>query len=311
MKKTKLALAIAGGVLSLGGVSVASATSTTMYNLSTASGTDNSTNTTDWTTTIAGGTDGWANGATIGGAGVVGKVANQKWAGTGGDTVTPFGYAGAHLNWALEFSGHTGGSAEISTFDSFNRYGIYADIDTAQGAWNDLNTVNSPAGWLHDTDTGLFKSDVSGTVTLNIQGVLNSGTNFGFTVFKGMDAVTLYAHHNAWNAYANQSGLSAASSPYQKTGGLMPGANLTVADIVAYSVGGANTSNLNTISFDAEAGQVYTIFLGGYRNGGWDATDDGYRLTVSQVPVPAAFWPFGSGLVGLLGASWRRRALLA
>ena len=316
MKKTKLAravtLAIAGGVLSLGGVSVASAAATAMYNLSTGTGVDNSTNTTDWMSTLGTGTDGWANGASIFNK-PVGTFSSQKWAGTGGDTVTPFGYAGAHLNWALEFSGHAGGSAEISTFDSYNRYGIYADIDAAQGAWNDANAhniFNQPVGWLHDTDTGLFRTDVSGTVTLNIQGVLNSGTNYGFTIFKGMDAVSKYAHHNAWNADANESGLSVNSLPYQLSNGPMPGANLTVADIVAYSGGGANPSNLNTISFDAEAGQVYTVFLGGYRNGTWESTDDGYRLTVSQVPIPAAVWLFGSGLAGLLGASRRKRALV-
>lgn len=310
MNKTKLARAVAlvmaGGVLSLGTVSVASATTTTMYNLSTGLGLDNSTNTTDWTTTIAGGTDGYANGASIYNA-PVGTVSNQKWAGTGGDTLTPFGYAGAHMNWGLEFTGHTGNIAEISTFDAFNRYGIYADVDTARGAWSDA-AYPTAVGWLHDTDTGLFRSDVSGTVTLNIQGVLNSGSNYGFTIFKGMDAVTKYGHHNAWNSGNNVGGLSLDSLPYKYANGLlMPGANLGVNDIVAYSVGGANPINLNTISFDAVAGQVYTIFLGGYRDGSWMATDDGYRLTISQVPVPAAVWLFGSGLAGLLGASRRRR----
>jgi len=313
MNKTKLAravaLAITGGVLSLGNVAVASATTTTMYNLSTGLGLDNSTNTTDWMATIGTGVDGWANGATMGGAGAIGKVANQKWAGTGGDTVTPFGYAGAHLNWGVDFTGHSGNSAEISTFDSFARYGIYADVDAAQGAWSDA-AYPTAVGWLHDTDTGLFRSDVSGTVTLNIQGVLNTGTNYGFTIFKGMDTVTIYGHHNAWNSGSNEVGLSEFSSPYRYSNGtLMAGANLTFADIVAYSVGGANPSNLNSISFDVLAGQVYTIFLGGYRDGSWGATDDGYRLTISQVPVPAAVWLFGSGLLGLIGASRRKNTL--
>lgn len=316
MNKTKLAraitLVISGGVLSLGGISNASATAVTMYNLSTGAGADNSTNNTDWTSTTGTGTDGWANGASTNNKSI-GTVANQKWAGTGGETVTPFGYVGAHLNWAVDFAGSVNNTAEISTFDSFNRYGIYADVDTAQGAWSDAKTGGA-VGWLHDVDTGLFKSDVAGVVTLNIQGILNSGTNFGFTIFKGMDTVTQYGHHNAWNANNNVGGLSSNSLPYKYSNGtLMPGANLSVNDIVAYSVGGANPSNLNAISFNAEAGQVYTIFLGGYRNGSWQATDDGYRLTVSQtpVPIPAAAWLFGGGLVGLLGASRRKRALMA
>ncbi|MGY6278029.1 hypothetical protein [Methylomonas sp. MgM2] len=313
MKKTKLArsisLIVAGGVLSFGGMPSALAISTTMYNLSTGDGEDNSANNTDWTTNLGSGTDGWANGASWGNR-AVGSVANQKWAGTGGETATPFGYAGAHLNWAVEFTGGVSNVAEISTFDSFNRYGVYADVDTARGAWSD-NAVTGAAGWLHDTDTGLFRSDVSGTVTLNIESVLQSGTNFGYTIFKGMDAVTKYYHHASWNPNSNENGIIAPdSSPYE-AGGLMPGTILPVSDIVAYSVGGANPSNLNTITFDAEAGQIYTIFLGGYRNGSWQTSGDAYRLTVSQtpVPVPAAAWLFGGALATLVGRLRRKIGL--
>ncbi|QPK61511.1 hypothetical protein IVG45_11410 [Methylomonas sp. LL1] len=314
MKKTKLAravrLALTTGVLSLGAVSNASAVSTTMYNLSTGLGSDNSTNTIDptaggvWGENLNGGTDGWANGA-YWQTKTIGSIAAQKWAGTGGQTSAPFGYTGAHMNWGLEFTGNTGNTAEISTFDAFAKYGVYADIDTAKGAWSDANAFKpSAVGWGHNLDTGLFRTDVSGTVTLELQGILQSGTNFGFTVFKGMDAMTRYAHHSAWNAGNNQDGITDDSTPYTIDFDL--GTLLPITDIVAYSVGGANPVNLNTISFDAEAGQIYTIFLGGYRNGSWGATDDGYRLTVSQVPVPGALWLFGSAVLGLIGVHRKR-----
>jgi len=313
--KTKLAkavaIAIAGSALSVAAISDASAAATTMYNLSTAGGADNSTNTTDPLSTgnwalYLDGTDGWTNG------GIVPSVGNgtgaSKWAGTSGANNVAFGYTGAHLNWGLNITGGNGGTAEISTYDSFNRYGVYADIDTSRGAWSALNTGASFAGWRHDLDLGLFKSDATGLVTLSAQGIQETG-NFGFTIFKGVDSVTKYNHHGSWNADNNtQAGApNSASSPY--AGAVQAGTGLSVTDIVAYSIGGATPSNLNTISFNAEAGQIYSIFVGGYRNGTWYDTTDGYKLTVSQVsavPVPGAVWLFGSAMAGLVGFGRRK-----
>lgn len=305
-KQTKLARAIAyaaaGVALTAGSISTASATVTTMYNLTTASGADNSTNTTDPTAggvwaLHGGGTDGWIY--DFAGPTDNPNATVAKWAGTTGAHVAPFGYTGAHLNWAVEVTGGTGGTGNISTFDAFSRYGVYADIDTAKGAWSDA-ILGGASGWRHDLEYGLFKSDTSGTVTLNAQGLLQNATNFGFTIFKGMSTNNNYNHHGGWNANNNASGITAASLPGGET-------TFTTSDIVAYSVGGASPSNLNTISFNAEAGQIYTIVLGGYRNGAWSETTDGYNLTVSQVPVPGAVWLFGSALAGLLGIQRRKQ----
>jgi hypothetical protein len=314
MKQTQLAkaiaYAIAGVALTAGSVSTASATVTTMYNLTRASGADNSANTTDPTASgtwaLSPGTDGWTNGINVTATGTGTNPNGAKWAGTTGTYATPFGYTGAHLNWGFQVSGGNGGSGEISTYDAFNKYGTYADIDTAKGAWSDAGEPASQ-GWRHDLDMGLFKSDTSGVVTLNATGIMQAGTNFGFTIFKGMDTVTGYSHHGGWNLSNNSYGLTPFSLPW---GDLPYPGELAVSDIVAYSVGGANTSsNLNTISFNAEAGQVYSIFLGGYRNGLWTETNDGYRLSITQsaVPVPGAVWLFGSALAGLIGAQRRKK----
>ncbi|MDO9163613.1 MAG: hypothetical protein Q8N35_18085 [Methylococcaceae bacterium] len=321
--KTKLAkavaIAMAGSALSVAAISDASAATTTMYNLSTANGDDNSTNTTDPTTggvwaLHGGGTDGWTNAA------IAPSVGNgtgaSKWAGTSGANNVAFGYTGAHLNWGLNITGGNGGTAEISTFDSFNRYGVYADIDVAKGAWSDA-ALNGASGWRHDLDLGLFKSDSTGLVNLNAQGILQSGTNFGFTIFKGASPTTNYNHHGAWNSNNNASGLTSASLPGGGTNFDPDGAGplTAIGQIVAYSIGGANPSNLNTISFNAEAGQIYSIFIGGYRNGDWIDTTDGYKLTisqeVSQVPVPGAVWLFGSAMAGLVGFGRRKSKIAA
>jgi hypothetical protein len=218
-------------------------------------------------------------------------------------TSTPFGYAGgAPVNWAAQFTGGTD-SATVSQADAFTRYGVYADIDTAKGAWSDAS-LGGASGWRHNLDYGLFKSDVGGTITLSASGLTQGGTNFGFTIFKGMDASTgAYNHHGPWNSGNNSTGLTANSLP----GG---GSNFGgTGNIVAYSVGGSTPSNLNTITFTADPGQVYTIVLGGYRNGAWGDTADGYVLNVSSaapVPIPAAVWLFGSALAGL-GVIGRRK----
>lgn len=316
MRKTQLTnaikLAITGMTILLAPVTDANATVTTMYNLSTSNGDDNSTNVTDpsegnsWG--LAGGTDGWANGAGPSGQ-AVGSNPLQKWAGTSSATTAAFGYAGAHLNWGFSITGGNGGSGEISAFDAFNRYGVYADIDTAKGAWSATNTGSTFGGWRHDLDVGLFKSDTTGLVTLRATGVLNAVSNFGFTVFKGRDSVTDYNHHGQWN----NNSWAVVGNPY--VGGVDAGLGLAVSDVVARSIGDNaatplvnEAANLNTISFNAVAGEYYTIFIGGYRNGTWGDTNDGYRLSISQVPVPGAVWLFGTALAGLGLKSRRQRS---
>ncbi|MBD9355591.1 PEP-CTERM sorting domain-containing protein [Methylomonas albis] len=293
-------------------------------------------------------TDGWSNGAgeqTLGGAttpavsgwtnpttGVtyaagarvpVGYYATQNWVGTGSPSTAAFGYDGAHMNWGINITGGNGGTGTISAADSFANYGIYADLDTAKGAWAATNTGGAQAGWRHDLDVGLFKSDTSGTVTLTAQGILNPNAQFGFTVFHGMDHTTGYMHHVSWNANNNTTGITDLSNPY--IGGTNPlnngtnsGTGLTTAEIVAASVGVLSTTdpftgttNMNTITFNAVAGEYYTIFLGGYMGGAWQTTTDGYSLTVSQVPVPGAVWLFGSAMAGLIGFGGRRKAAVA
>jgi hypothetical protein len=311
LNKTKLAkalaIAMAGSVLSVASISDASASATTMYNLTTSNGDDNSTNTTICAPCI-GGTDGWVYGFTNPSNGTDTSVAS--WAGTSGTNKTPFGYTGAHLNWALQMSSFD--SAEISSQDSLTRYGVAADIDTAKGAWSDNTTpVAGAGGWRHDLDFGLFKSDVGGTITLSAQTITPSAFSFGFTIIKGMNSSPTYNHHGSWNNGNNSNGLTNLSLPAGGTNFDPDGAGpLTGLDaIVAYSVGGANPVNLNTIIFNADAGQVYTIVIGGYRNGKYIETIDGYKLnvsSVSNVPVPGAVWLFGSAISGLVGFNRRR-----
>lgn len=120
-----------------------------------------------------------------------------------------------------------------------------------------------------------------------------------------MDTSTVaYNHHGpAWNVGTNtQPGAPTADS---LRGG---NTNLPLSSIVAYSIGDPDgtgpltPTNLNTITFYAIANQVYTIAVGGYRNGDWFDTTDGYVLTVSQAPVPACKFTATGGLTGVPSA---------
>lgn len=208
------------------------------------------------------------------------------WVGTTGANTTPFGYqGGSSLNWAVQLHS-SADTAQISNADAISRYGVSADIDTAKGAW--LDNAGSPVGWKHDLDIGLFKSDVTTSVNLSVVGVNFSGTNFGITVFQGMDTNTAgYLHHGSWNS--SQNGTPVPS-----------GFSFTAGDIVNTTDTSGTPINLNTLAFTAQAGQVYTIFVGGWRDGSWFDTNDGYVLNVTAVPVPAAVWLFGSALLPLL-----------
>ena len=237
-----------------------------------------------------------------------GQPTLYPWVGTSSANATPFSYYGsATLNWAIQLNSTTD-SAEISNADSLNRYGVSAALDTAKGSWEDngATTPGQPTGWLHSLNIGLFMSTVTTTVELSAYGVNDNGGNstgdeFGFTIFKGMDTSTdAYVHHGAWNTSLNGTPIP-------------PGTSFTTADMVATTdMSGSTPVNLNNIEFTAQAGQVYTIYLGGVNGGDWYTRTDGYVMNATAVgnpaavPVPGAVWLFGSALLGMLGLKRNR-----
>lgn len=323
MKKTSLtkalALAMTGAAMTAVGMSNALA-STTMYNLYNAADAPRVTD------AGAGGTDGWtlSDGPNKGASG--GTLV--PWAGTTGYSSNPsdprpFNYIGSSaLNWAAHIS-QAGDNLQISQADSFARYGVYADIDTAGGAWQD-STNN--VGWAHNTDIGLFKADVTTNVTLRLSGVYSMGSdpnppvtgsiaNFGITIFTGMDTGTNYSHHNtaptAWNNPSNPARGYTASNPFKTTGvNYVGGLGVNTPNNTSYMTG---ITSANGFTFAVQAGVIYSIYLGGYRGIDWNQTHDGYALDISTtpVPIPAAVWLMGSALGSLLVSGRKKKVLVS
>ncbi len=276
-----ISLSLAGAALSLGAASNAMAH--TMYNSNGAY-----TNPTH----IANGTDGGVNSTD-------GWVSAGGWVGTAGGAA-PFGSVGLVTHWAGQLHSQ-GDSLEISSQDAFDHYGIWADIDTARGAWNDKgpNGGVGSQGWGHNTDVGLLKSDVTQKVTITPSTVGSAGwSNFGISVFTGMDTGSSYEHHGGWNVgYQPASYVTPNPTPAMQDNPL----GTTGLTFLTFSDSG-------DVTFTAQAGQIYSILLGGYSGPDNYGPHAGYSLSITSapVPVPAAVWLFGSALAGM-GVLGRRK----
>ncbi len=260
-----VAFAITGSALSIAGLSSA-----------VASGTDYNTYNAYASNIVSdkgvGETDGWA----------------EAWA----SESNPFGTTATVANWAAHISA-AGDNLTVSSQDAHNRYEIWADIDTAKGAWQDASST--PTGWGHNTDVGLFKSDVATDVTLKLTSIQPSGsnetwTNFGVSIFTGMSNGA-WNHHGTWNC---PSCTGDDHTPFDSNNPLGSN-NLT------YLTHDATVDAINGITFHANAGQVYSILLGGNAGNDNFSPHAGYSVSLTTVPVPGAVWLFGSAIAGLVG----------
>ncbi len=265
----------------------------------------------------------WADGPATGNSGLAG--ASVAWVGTDPRTTTGnggFGYTGTQtLNWSATL-GALGDSVKISNVASSAAYGgtvladgttfNQADIDTAKGAWYD--DKNPGTGWRHDTDIGLFRSDVTTDVLLSVKslGPENLNAQYGFTVFQGKDTKTTgsYNHHAGWH------GVSIATADGVLGSGPSEAAGVDITPNNPFGGAGLTVRVLddvlnNNAYFTAQAGQIYTIYLGGFKGGDWTVTRDNYELTISSVPLPGAVWLFGSAIAGMGMAGLRKKKAAA
>lgn len=252
-----------------------------------------------FTTTDQNSTDGWTR---TGGSSGTGSL--QPWVGVAN---RPFNFRGpSALSWAIQLNG-TGDSGEISTADSLARYGFAAEIDTAQGAWQDESAAKT--GWRHQIDFGLIRSDVTQKVRLSASVVGDAFPSlFGISLYKGMDNRLGggWSHHGGWNAGYVAGDTSEANLAKVNTNNPMDITGLTFLDFIDSS--GLGPHGGNYLEFIAEAGQIYTVHIGGRAGGSWNGVKASYALDVAAVPVPGAVWLFGSAMAGLVSISRRKKA---
>lgn len=304
-------LALTGTALSMGTLGIAQAH--TMYNTYNAyaapAATDGGSGTDGWTR-VGGSSANYALGAALGS----GSDAVQNWVGTCGFLpcqTRPFGYQGHQaLNWAVEIH-NVGDTAVVSQADADADYGHtwgYADIDTARGAWNDKGPTGSATtgqGWAHNTDYGLFMSEVTAYVTLTPSTVSGNWNNFGITVFTGMDDEnSAYSHHSGWNTKFLSGGDPDNSNPSENPAKVSNPHGTNNLTYLTHSESG-------DLTFLAVANQIYSIYIGGNSGAGNFGPHDGYilNITTAPVPLPAATWLFGSALISLVGVHRRKRVV--
>jgi hypothetical protein len=166
-------------------------------------------------------------------------------------------------------------------------------------SWAEPGQPVGAKGWTHTSDwTALDLTGLSGPSILTVTVGQNASTLFpAFSLFSGWETVNSDATNHTWN----------------NTGPISWATNLTYIDHVA-NIGGPNGTDSGTglasvsKQFVLNPG-LYTLNFGG--NPSFDLGQTGSHafsatLTTSPVPVPAAVYLFGSGLVGLVGLARRR-----
>ncbi len=298
--KHAIHLATSGAALTLS-LSGAAQASTTIYNLYNASTSP---------TPAEFATDGWVWGKEQHLSPGNATAATPGWVGSSCPTCTPFGFKGGMaINWAAHIT-QSGDPLIISQQDAKNRYGVYADIDTSAGAWH---SPDANHGTRHSIDIGLFKSEISQTVNFTISGIDNPNNNYGITIFKGMAEGPEYNHYGYPLFDTDTDYLDYSKTiTIQTTNGNTTTTTTTEVyhylDYVARTIVDPDTHlTNNTLSFAAEAGQIYTIMLGGNNGTLYDGYA-GYQLNISSVPVPASAWLFASAISGLLGLNRRKKS---
>ena len=183
---------------------------------------------------------------------------------------------------------------------------------TGWGLLNDaqLAEAGGPAGWT-------WVTPVAGNTVTSTEAIApTEGTGFGIT-YAGADAFTQNVNiltagdyifsvdANALTGTVNLSNSPAIARP------LLDGAFSLFA-------GSAFSPNMDVITTDDWMTFTWTTTLSaglldvGLRNTNlaiYSIAFDNFSITeVPQVPVPAAFWLFGSGLIGLIGVARRKKS---
>ncbi|MHB8622653.1 MAG: VPLPA-CTERM sorting domain-containing protein [Sulfuricaulis sp.] len=156
-----------------------------------------------------------------------------------------------------------------------NNYGLVTLTDISGGG---VKFTITPENLTPDTNFGVQEFGFSSDLTLSSANfVLPSGWNSGTTV--NLDGFGSFADVTNGTGSSRQNPLT-------------------------FSV---NIGNITDYQFLNNKKNYFAAHIAGFSNGG--ANNSGYFAsnTIAAVPVPAAAWLFGSGLIGLAGAVRKRK----
>lgn len=165
-------------------------------------------------------------------------------------------------------------------------------------SWNDPINAGDPigTGWTHTSNWTALTLTEAANLSVTLARTTGGGGNLfpAFSLYAGQQLTggDYHTYNNAGNFdWSTQGGDSSSLS---------------------YIGNEANLGQLSSVTkvFSLGPGQ-YSLVFGGNPPSGVPAVAQGYlaTLTTSPVPVPAAVYLFGSGLVGLLGLARRRKAV--
>ncbi len=197
-------------------------------------------------------------------------------------------------------------------------------IATAATIWTDwtdltLGYPGTASGTLGTIEISYSGEVFRGSVTNVTPNIWNPETTYvGGLVDTSPDTIGDYIGLNGSTNTGTITFSSTVTNPViaiWSLGSPSTGASFTFDAIPVLQVGGPNSSyggssivvNGNTVSGNEGNGVV--LFEGNYSSLSWISTNENwYAFTVgSAVPIPAAAWLFGSGLIGLIGVARRKK----
>ncbi|TKB89821.1 MAG: hypothetical protein E8D40_14130 [Nitrospira sp.] len=167
-------------------------------------------------------------------------------------------------------------------------------------SWAEPGNPVGAKGWTHTSDWTVL--DLTGTggptlVTLTLDRGATGSLFPAFSIFSGVEDVNADTTNHTWN----------------NTGNISWATNLTFTDHLANAGGAIGTGNGTGLASVSDnwvlAPGLYTLNFGG--NPAVSLGQTGTHaftatLTTAPVPVPAAVYLFGSGLIGLVGLARRK-----
>ena len=171
----------------------------------------------------------------------------------------------------------TGGNISVTSFSQDSYQG------TAGGTF-----------YLRSTNNGTMSGNIDGTGNMTIDPTGREGAAANFATTIGEQP---WNFDNFGTGAPNATNTWVTGTSSNRNQGLTPGFTLTGTALQDASAG-VWTGTL------VSAGNIGTAWGTSFQNTQFSEV---YNVSISQVPVPAAVWLFGSGLVGLAGIARRRR----